>query len=46
MSGSTIAKALFGESFVDHFTGTREWECREFARAVTSWELKRYFEII
>ena len=46
MSESAIARELFGETFVEHFTHTREWECREFARTVTSWELKRYFEII
>lgn len=46
MRESVIARELFGESFVEHFVSTREWECREFARTVTSWELKRYFEII
>jgi glutamine synthetase len=37
---------LFGEGFVDHFIGTREWEWRQFSKSVTDWELKRYFEII
>ncbi|MEL7588379.1 MAG: glutamine synthetase family protein [Prolixibacteraceae bacterium] len=46
MRESAIAGELFGESFVNHFCDTRDWECREFARTVTSWELKRYFEII
>ncbi len=46
MRGSAIARQLFGERFIDHFCSTREWECREFAKTVTSWELKRYFEII
>ena len=46
MAGSTIAKELFGEGFVNHFTKTREWEWRQFASQVTDWELKRYFEII
>jgi len=46
MKNSPIAKALFGEVFVDHFCKTREWECREFASKVTDWERKRYFEII
>ena len=46
MSESDLARELFGEKFTEHFVCTREWECREFARAVTSWELKRYFEII
>jgi len=46
MKQSDIAKELFGEEFVAHFTGTREWEWRQFAKVVTDWELKRYFEII
>jgi glutamine synthetase len=46
MAGSTVAKQLFGDAFVDHFTRTREWEWRQFQNAVTDWELKRYFEII
>ncbi|MGQ8337351.1 glutamine synthetase family protein [Sunxiuqinia sp. A32] len=46
MRKSAIAKELFGEAFVDHFTNTRKWEWREFSKAVTNWELKRYFEII
>ena len=25
---------------------TREWEEREFRKAITDWELARYFEII
>jgi glutamine synthetase len=46
MKGSAVAKDLFGETFVNHFTGTREWEWRQFSKVVTDWELKRYFEII
>ncbi|PCJ00913.1 MAG: glutamine synthetase [Flavobacteriales bacterium] len=46
MKNSKLAKELFGETFVDHFTGTREWEWRQFGKEVTDWELKRYFEII
>lgn len=46
MKNSPIAKELFGEKFVDHFIGTREWEWRQYSKAVTDWELKRYFEII
>ncbi|WP_431295472.1 hypothetical protein [Pedobacter sp. P26] len=25
---------------------TREWECKQYAKVVTDWELKRYLEII
>ena len=46
MKNSPIAKELFGEGFVEHFTQTRLWEHRQFAKSVTDWELKRYFEII
>ncbi len=46
MKESFIAKELFGEKFVDHFSSTREWEWRQYSKAVTDWELKRYFEII
>ena len=46
MKESALAKELFGASFVEHFTLTREWEWKQYAKAVTDWELKRYFEII
>lgn len=46
MKESAVAKELFGEIFVDHFTSTREWEWRQFSKSVTDWELKRYLEII
>jgi glutamine synthetase len=37
---------LLGSAFVEHFAATRRWEWRQFGKAVTSWELERYFEII
>jgi glutamine synthetase len=43
---SKAAQELFGAPFVNHFAASREWEEREFRRAVTDWELARYFEII
>jgi glutamine synthetase len=46
MQSSDVAKELFGEKFVEHFTQTRDWEWRQHAKAVTDWELKRYFEIV
>ena len=46
LKGSTAARTLFGDAFVDHFAASREWEEREFRKAITDWELKRYFEII
>jgi glutamine synthetase len=46
MKESALAKELLGESFVEHFCLTREWEWRQYAKVVTDWELKRYLEII
>jgi glutamine synthetase len=43
---SGAARALFGDAFVEHYAATRDWEEREFRKAVTDWELGRYFEII
>ncbi len=43
---SAIARNWLGDTFVDHFAATREWEHRQWQDAVTDWELKRYFEII
>jgi glutamine synthetase len=43
---SKPARALFGDAFVEHFAASREWEDREFRRAITDWEMARYFEII
>jgi glutamine synthetase len=46
MQNSSVAKELFGDGFVQHFTQTRLWEHRQYAKSVSDWELKRYFEII
>ena len=43
---SSAARELFGNEFVEHYAATREWECQEFRRHVTDWEMARYFEII
>ncbi|MCF8468789.1 MAG: glutamine synthetase [Sneathiella sp.] len=43
---STVARELFGDAFVDHYVVTREWEERQFRKAITDWEMQRYFEII
>jgi glutamine synthetase len=44
LRGSSLARELLGEPFVEHFWRTREWEQRQYDRAVTDWELRRYFE--
>jgi glutamine synthetase len=46
LARSQAAQQLFGAPFISHFAASREWEEREFQRAVTDWELARYFEII
>ena len=46
LQASTAARELFGETFVEHFVKSREWEEQEFHRHVTDWELERYLEII
>ncbi|TFI57660.1 glutamine synthetase [Sphingomonas parva] len=46
LRGSEAARELFGAAFVDHYAATREWEEREARKAVTDWQLARYFEII
>jgi glutamine synthetase len=43
---SGMARKWFGDAFVDHYAATREWEVRQFEKAVTDWELARYFESI
>ena len=46
LSASDCARTLFGDAFVEHYAATRQWEEREFRKAITDWELARYFEII
>lgn len=46
MKKSDVAHDLFGDTFVDHFIKTREWEWRQYKPEQKNWELKRYFEII
>ncbi|MFW6067843.1 MAG: glutamine synthetase family protein [Myxococcota bacterium] len=43
---SEVARQILGEPFVDHYVRTREWEARQYRRAVTEWELRRYFEAV
>lgn len=46
LAESRIAREYFGSEFIDHYVMTRRWEVEQFRRAVTNWELQRYFEII
>ena len=43
---SKEAMEVFGSTFVEHFSISREWEAREYERSINDWQLKRYFEII
>ncbi len=43
---SEVAKEYLGADFVEHFTATRRWEVREYEKAVTNWDRRRYFELI
>jgi glutamine synthetase len=43
---STVARELLGPDLVEHFVQSRKWEWKQWNRAVTNWELQRYFEII
>ena len=46
LENSDIAKSLFGDAFVKHYAYTRKWEYEVQRRAITDWQLERYFEII
>ena len=46
LAASKPARELFGDAFIEHYAATRLWEEREFRKAITDWELARYFEII
>jgi glutamine synthetase len=43
---SKAARSQLGDEFVDHYVRTRDWECRQYERAVTDWEVARYFEAV
>lgn len=46
LAKSRAARKMLGKDFVDHYVRTRDWEVRQYERAVTDWELKRYFESV
>ena len=46
LANSERAMEMFGKDFVYHFVKTREWEVSEYEKAITDWQLKRYFEIV
>lgn len=46
LKSSIVAREIFGDVFIDHYSMTREWEESEQLKAITDWQLARYFEII
>jgi glutamine synthetase len=46
LAASRAAREILGEAFVSHYVRTRQWEVSQYERAVTDWELQRYFEAI
>jgi glutamine synthetase len=42
---SAVARELFGDTFVDHYADTRDFQEREFRGLVTDRELERFFEL-
>ena len=46
LKASKVAREIFGDVFIDHYAMTREWEESEQLKAITDWQLARYFEII
>ncbi|KAG5456989.1 MAG: hypothetical protein BJ554DRAFT_3114 [Olpidium bornovanus] len=42
----SFARRALGNAFVDHFAMTRMNEVAQYERAVTDWELRRYFETV
>jgi glutamine synthetase len=46
LAGSAAAREAFGDPVVDHYLNVARLEQAAFDRAVTGWELDRYFERI
>ncbi|HEX6481444.1 MAG TPA: glutamine synthetase family protein [Ktedonobacteraceae bacterium] len=46
LENSAFAREALGEEFVEHFVATRRWEVKEYEKAVTNWDRRRYMELI
>ena len=44
LDGSQVLRAAFGDEVIDHYVHAGRWEQAVFDKAVTDWELLRYFE--
>ena len=42
LKASKMARAWFGDAFVDHYVATREWEEHEFRKHITDWDRARF----
>jgi glutamine synthetase len=45
-AASELARACFGEEFVEHFVAMRRWEVDQYNRVVDRWQRERYLEMI
>src|SRR3989475_8182296 len=43
---SAFAREYLGEEFVEHYVATRRWEVKEYEKAVTNWDRRRYLELV
>ncbi len=46
LESSDIAREYLGADFVEHFVATRRWEVKEYEKAVTNWDRRRYLELV
>jgi glutamine synthetase len=46
LNRSSVARERLGNALVDHYAASREWGEHEFRKAITDWEMERYFETI
>ena len=46
LESSDFARQYLGDEFVEHYVATRRWEVKEYEKAVTNWDRRRYLELI
>jgi len=46
LNESKVARAIFGDVFIDSFVRARRHEYAAFARHVSAWERERYLEVV
>ncbi len=45
LENSATVKQILSPDFIDHYVMSRRWEVLQSEKAVTDWELRRYFEL-